>query len=824
MPFNAFHTLKRMTLNTKHMKRIQLSAIFLMVMMTVAFSQTTVTGRVLSYDDKEPLPFTTVAIHKNNAETMVSGTVTNEQGRFVISGLTEGEYRVSVSFVGYNKWEKDITIGKLNDALDLGTITLTLTDLEIGEVVVAAQKQAVLSALDKKNYAVSDFAANASGSVLDLMKSLPGLTVNQEDKIELRGSDKVLVLIDGQQSALTGFGSQKGLENIPVTLIESIEIINNPSSKYDAAGMAGIINIKFKQEKKTGFNGDAGFSLGFGNFSKRRDDLPTGMPSYANNAKYTPSLNVNYKTEKVNLFLQAFLIHQRRLPNNEFSSRYYDNGNLTESQVAENRTQNHYNVKLGFDWNPTHNQTITFFGLYDYERHIDTTRVWYFANKNYKNPIRKWSFYENESTGFANLTLQHRYRFEQPGHEIKSQFLFTKGWEDETYKLYQDGPPPAFPVIGTDKTHVLAPEYIWLLNSDYVRPLSFGRLEAGVQGRLRHMPITYTMTKNPNNTALIYNYGDWSNWDENLLGLYSNFVAELKKFDIEAGFRVEYTSVEYSFAPNTYFKNDKYDYLDLFPNVRLTYKPNPNSRISLFYNRRIDRPGEDILRIFPKYDDPELLKIGNPHLRPQYTQNVEVAHRLTWKTGSFYSALYFKNIDAYYTRVYMQDPDHAEITIKAYDNLGRATNTGLEIAIDQKLTSFWNISGSMNVYKNTIFAHSGTVDFPKPQLYKIEKRMDTPLFTKLNNRLHLPWNLEMELNGVYFSNKNIGQGRELSRGGVDLGLKKLFLNKKLELNLSATDIFNTMAIRQEITGAGFKVEYGNYYETQIVSMGLKYKF
>jgi len=806
------------------MKIKLLLTVCLLIFSTVTYSQVTITGRVLAQDDKEPLPYTTVTITKANSNDLLSGTVTNEQGRFVISNLSEGEYRVNVTFVGYNKWGKEITIGRLNDALDLGTITLIPSDFVLSEVVATAQRQAVSSALDKKNYMASDVVANAGGSVLDMMKSLPGLTVNQENKIELRGSDKVMVLIDGQQSALTGFGSQKGLENIPVSLIESIEIINNPSSKYDASGMAGIINIKFKQEKKTGFNGDAGFSIGFGNFTTRKEDLPTGMPSFKNNMKYTPSLNINYKTEKVNVFLQAYLINQRRLPNNEFSTRYYDNGSMTESQVAENRKQNHYNIKFGLDWNPAPNQTFTLFGLYDYELHIDTTRVWYFTDRNYPNPTRKWSFYENESTGFSNLTLQHRYQFEQPGHELKSQLLFTKGWEDETYNLYQDGPPPLFPIITTDKTHVLAPEYIWHLNSDYVRPLSFGRLEIGAQGRLRHMPITYTMTRTPGNTALIYDYGDWSKWDENIVGLYTNLVAEFKKFDIEAGFRGEYTAVEYSFAPNQYFKNDKYNHVDLFPNVRLTYKPNDHNRISLFYNRRIDRPGEDILRIFPKYDDPELLKIGNPYLRPQYTQNIEVAHRLNWSTGSLYTALYFKNIDAYYTRVYIQDPDHSEITVKAYDNLGRATNTGLEIAFDQKISSFWSLSGSMNVYSNTIFAHSGTIDFPRPQNYIIEKRTDTPMFAKLGNRLKLPWNISMELSGVYFSTKNIGQGKELARGGVDAGLKKTFLNNQLELNLSATDIFNTMAIRQDIDGAGFRVEYGNYYETQIITLGLKYKF
>jgi len=501
----------------------------------------------------------------------------------------------------------------------------------------------------------------------------------------------------------------------------------------------------------------------------------------------------------------------------------YNDGNMTESQVAENRSQNHYNLKLGLDWNPTPNQTITLFGLYDYEWHIDTTRVWYFGNKNYNAPLRKWSFHESEGTGFTNVTLQHKFRFQQAGHELNSQILFTKGWEDETYNLRQNGPAP-YPVISTDKTRVLAPEYVYLFSSDYVRPLPFGRMEAGLQGRMRHMPITYTMTKNPQNTALIYNFGDWSRWDENLAGAYLNLIAEFTKIDIEAGLRGEYTSVRYQFAPNLYFKEDKYNYFNLFPNVRVTFKANSNNKISLFYNRRIDRPGEDILRIFPKYDDPELLKIGNPSLRPQYTQNMEMAYKYLWQKGSVYTSLYHKITDAYYTRIYVQDPLHSEITIKAYDNLGKATNTGIEVAFDQKVTKSWNLSASANIYRNTIFAHSGSINFPVSQAYSVEKRTDTPMFAKMSSQFVLPDNFRIEFNGIWFSEKNIGQGKELARGGLDIGLRRAFAENKLELNLSGTDIFNTMGIRQEIKSAGFNVEYQNFYETQVISLGIKYKF
>ncbi|MDR0294793.1 MAG: outer membrane beta-barrel family protein [Prevotellaceae bacterium] len=308
------------------------------------------------------------------------------------------------------------------------------------------------------------------------------------------------------------------------------------------------------------------------------------------------------------------------------------------------------------------------------------------------------------------------------------------------------------------------------------------------------------------------------------MGLYGNIIAEFDKIDVEAGLRGEYIDVSYKFAPNRYFENDHYDYFDLFPNARLTFKLNRSNKISLFYNRRIDRPGEEMLRVYPQYRDPELLKIGKPSLRPQYTQNVELAHRWMWNSGSLYTALYFKNIQQPFSRIYLLDPGNSEITILAQDNVERAINTGIELSVEQSVSKWWNISASFNVYQNTIFAHSGTFSFPSPQNYTVAKRTDAPMFVKMSNRIKLPWNVQMELSGVYFSNKNIAQGKELSRGGVDLGLKKMLLNNKLEMTLTATDIFNTMGVRQDIQSEGFKVEFCNFYETQIITIGARYKF
>ena len=183
--------------------------------------------------------------------------------------------------------------------------------------------------MDKKVFKMEDNVAQSGGSVLDVLKNMPGITYDQEGKIILRGSDKVAILMDGKQSSLTGFGNQKGLDNIPAANIESIEIINNPSARYDASGMAGVINIIYKKQTKAGLNGDIGVSQGMGALSKPKADLPTRLGSFSMNPKYSPSVNLNFKEENINLFLRSEILFQEILPNNEFTTRYYDDGRIT---------------------------------------------------------------------------------------------------------------------------------------------------------------------------------------------------------------------------------------------------------------------------------------------------------------------------------------------------------------------------------------------------------------------------------------------------------------------------------------------------------------
>ena len=394
--------------------------------------------------------------------------------------------------------------------------------------------------------------------------------------------------------------------------------------------------------------------------------------------------------------------------------------------------------------------------------------------------------------------------------------------EDETYSLNDSSAVR----IGRDKTNIRAIENTTSISSDYVRPLRFGRVELGAKLRIRRLPVEYTIT--PGNQSIIYpDLGTFSDWGENLYAGYVNYLLEKEKYDVEAGLRGEQTDVFYDVDPvNAYYpNNDNYDYFELFPSMRFTYKLNEVNKVSVFYNRRIDRPGEPELRVFPKYDDPELLKVGNPYLRPQFTDAFEIAHKYSWDSGSLFSAVYHRIIQDQYMRIFAIDdsnPDY-DIVNRIYQNTGRATNTGLEVLLGQDLTTNWNVSGSLNWYSNAIDAYQGVLLFPFERAFTINASTANAYDAKVTTEFRLPKDLTLQLTGIYFSKRNIPQGEQLARSSVDVGIKKSLWDKKAELTLSASDIFNRFGIQQRITNEGFTALYQNFFETQIFRLGSKYK-
>jgi Outer membrane protein beta-barrel family/Carboxypeptidase regulatory-like domain/TonB-dependent Receptor Plug Domain len=787
-----------------------------------AQEEASVSGRVVDGRTRQPLAFVTVTLTTDPDGDAVTGALTDEDGRFVVAGLAQGRYTVGTSFVGYRPSETPLLVGTLNDVFDLGDITLEPSADALEEVVATARQEILEATLDRRIFSLDDTFAQATGSLLDAMRGLPGVTVDQEGKVLLRGSDRVAILIDGKQSGLTGYGNQSGLDSIPAGNIESIEIINNPSARYDAAGMAGIINIVFKQDGSEGLNVDVGLTLGVGQLSKRKSDLPTELGSFSRNPRLNPSLNLTHNGREGSYFLQSEVLVQDHLPNNEFTTRTYDDSSVVLSQVPENREQTHYILNGGFDRLLGDKRTFSLSSIVDFETHKDVAQV-PFIDAETMQRLRYWFWEENEDTGFFNLALDYEREFAEPGHTLEVNLQYTRGWEDEAYYLNEESSVR----VGTDATHLVAKEHTLPLQVDYTKPLASGRFEAGARLQKRWLPVTYDVDRG--NGSVIYpGLGDWSEWGEDIYAGYVNYIHEKERYDVEAGIRIEQTNVYYDLPEeNVYYSaSDAYDYFKVYPNVRLTYHVDDANGIAMHYNNRVDRPGEPELRIFPKYDDPELLKVGNPYLRPQFTESFELAYERLWERGSAIASLYHRIIDDPFTRVYAIDdsnPDY-DIINKIYQNVGSGTNTGLELTFLQDIALNWQLSGSLNWYDNVIDAADTTLLFPYQRPFSIPETRDRTWDLKLNSLYESPRGLRVQLSVVYYAEKNIAQGRQAARASVDLGISKPVFAGKGELTFSLTDLFNSFGIKQFIRGDGFDAIYENYYQTQTASMGLSYQF
>jgi outer membrane receptor protein involved in Fe transport len=248
--------------------------------------------------------------------------------------------------------------------------------------------------------------------------------------------------------------------------------------------------------------------------------------------------------------------------------------------------------------------------------------------------------------------------------------------------------------------------------------------------------------------------------------------------------------------------------------------------LAVHYANRVDRPGEPELRIFAKYDDPELLKVGNPYLRPQFTESHEISYERLWERGSAILSVYRRNIDDPFMRVFAIDdsnPDY-DIVNRIYQNVGSGTHNGIEVLFTQDVGQRWKLSGSANWYDNVIDAAQTTLLFPVQRPFSVPRSEDNTWDMKLNSLLRLPGGVEAQLSFVYYAAKNIPQGREAARSSVDLGFKRPILANRAELVVSVSDLFNEFGLRHEIAGAGFDAVYENFYESQVVAVGVNYEF
>ena len=299
---------------------------------------------------------------------------------------------------------------------------------------------------------------------------------------------------------------------------------------------------------------------------------------------------------------------------------------------------------------------------------------------------------------------------------------------------------------------------------------------------------------------------------------------ENQRIELEGGLRIETVNVDYEVNPdhNTY-TSDGYRYLEPFPNLRAAYKIDDNHKISLFFNRRVDRPNEVDIRIFPRYDEPELIKVGNPALRPQFTTSAEMGYKTSWSQGSVYAAVYHRIVNGTITRIATKAPGSV-LLYNVFQNAGRSWNTGSELVWQHTLSPRVSLSANAHVCRNTVAAFTVVNQYPVPVAYSGEQQQLTSGNVKLNASLRLPRGFDTQVSSVYLAPDLLPQGRSGSRYGLDLGVKKSVQLGKGEIVVNATDVLNTMQLRRSVRGTDFRIVSTDYLETQVIRASYSWKF
>ncbi|GAB3040824.1 TonB-dependent receptor domain-containing protein [Spirosoma pulveris] len=764
------------------------------------------TGRLTAMQNgkAQPVEFASIGLFRSSDSSSVTDGLTDEKGFFTINSLAPGGYYALVQSLGFAPRQlTGIRISGSNPSVNLGTVVLTQTATQLKEVVVQGQRQAYEYSLDKKVVNVDQLPIAQGGSAVDILQNVPSVTVDVDGTLSLRGSSNVIVLVDGKPSGLTGLDRQAVLDQIPASNIERVEIITNPSSRYDADGASGIINIILKKERAPGFNGTVQLNVG------TRD-------------KYNASVNLNARLKKLNLFGSYNFRDFRR-----FQYRISDRQNLFTDSVsylsqrndAVRRSVNN-NLRLGFDYALTSRDNLTVSALYrprySYDSEFET-----FNTQNARREslgLTRRSTEEREPQTGLDYTAGYRRTFDRKGREltVDATLSTNSGTENQlftnTTTLPENLLTPNF-LIGQQRASNYQNNRVAVLQTDFVNPLkNKQRMETGLKYTYRRLGANYVFENllsdswelNPNiSNNFLYN--------EHTSAAYINFGNELKKFSYQAGLRTEYTSIFTD--QRTTGQQSKRDYIYLFPSAFVNYNLTKEQKLQLNYTRRINRPSVRSLNPFVDLSDPLNIRFGNPQLSPELINSMELSYLWNGKTTSVNSSLFYRQTNNEITSYRTLREDG--ITEQTSLNLNRSQNYGLEVVANQDITNWWKVNGTFTFFQRTI---QGGANIPGV-LTRTNRSWTSRVTTDLR-----PWRgtaIQVAVN--YRSPFIVAQGTIYSFFNVDIGVKQDVLKGRGTLNFRVSDIFNTLQFQIDSFGPNFLANTVGKRESRIGFIGFSYR-
>ena len=756
-------------------------------------------GKILDSLSSAPVGFATIRVFSSDEKKLINGDISHDAGDFDIE-LPYGKYYAEIDFMGYeSRKTKDIVLSQADPIYDFGAIKLATSVSTLDEVVVQAEKSTMELSLDKKVFNVGKDLANAGGTANDILMNIPSVSVDPEGTVKLRGSDNVRILIDGKPSGLVSFKGGSGLSQLQASMIERVEVITNPSARYEAEGMAGIINIILKKERNQGFNGSF--------------EVITGHPTNLGAAA-----NLNYRHKKVNFFINYSIAFREQPGGGRLYQEVYDmdtDGNsvyrgdstlILKQQTDALITGFNTNIRGGLDFFFNEKNILTMSYLY---RRSNASRVTDILSEDYL-------FDDSNMTGFtkrrqdedeiepnSEYSLIYKRSYEQKGHELIAEIKLLDNWESSDQWFTTNKYAPNGTEAGSSLERSLNDEFEkqWLFQVDYIKPIGKeGKVEMGARSSFRDMVNDYAVTRQNEDGEFVpitdLNNIDLDNvfvYDENIHALYGIIGNKSNKLSYQAGLRAEWTDVKTTLEETGEENPRKYS--NLFPSAHLTYDLPKENAIQVSYSRRVRRPFYNDLSPFMTFSDNRNYFSGNPDLNPEFSNVYEVGHIKYFEKGSLSSSVYYRDTQDKIDRIRTVDSTGHSVTLP--QNLLSEKAVGVEFSSTYALFSWWKWDVNFNFFHADIDG-SNIVETYKASTYS--------WFARQTSRFTLPKNFDLQIRGNYEAPQNTAQGKRKSLYYADLSMSKDVMKGRGTITLNVLDVFNTRKMRSISEGINFYTE------------------
>ncbi len=745
-------------------------------------------------EKEEPLSYTAIALYKSSDSSLVTGTAADQNGEFELKAKP-GNYFLKASFLSY----KDLYVSDLkltNEDVDFKVLKLTSNAESLEAFTVEAERAEMELKLDKRVFNVSQNLATRGGNASELLDNIPSVTVDVEGNVSLRGSQNVRLLIDGKPSGLTGLSSQDALRMLQGDQIDQVEVITNPSARYDAEGEVGIINLVLKKDKRNGFNGS---------FEGR-----VGLPD-----NHGFSANTNWKRNKINLFA-SYNINYRMSPGSgESLQEFFYQDTSFYYERTQDRLRGGWNqmarAGVGFDINRYNSLIVS--GSYRYGLGDHSSTLNYLDYNQEGELVQEVIRREEEGDIDINSEIDVNYTktYKRKGRKWTVDFKWNESSEVEEADIDEESDNPLY-IPNIQKTWADERVQNLLFQSDYVHPLGKdGKFEMGTRNNLRTLSLDYRLEDQlgDGNFVEVPAFTNQVEYDEDVYAAYVMAGNKTGNLSYQAGLRLEHSEIV-TLLVATNERNPR-RYTNLFPSANLSYALNKFNSLQMSYSRRIRRPGLWSLLPFFGFTDNRNFWGGNPDLNPEFTHSFETGYLRQWKKGSLLGSVYYRYSDNIIERVVFSDAQG--FTSRTPINLGTRNSYGVEANVNYRPKKWWNLNANFNYFRAI---SEGTYE-------GIDYGADALAWT---SRLSSRWNwkkLSAQTSFNYRSPRNNNQGRILALYHWNAGAALEVLKGKGTLSFSARDILNSRVRRNFVESETFNSESSFQWRARQFTLTFNYR-